>query len=149
MTCAAAAVHATTRSCRASVAAALALLSTAEGMRRWCLGLWNTQQRSPGLLVGSSLLGRGLGMARVSVDAARGLVDYAVGGDEASLVPRIQARVQAGAELGYEAGSCLVTLLAWRTASMDDERWQSLVHAHEVEIDMIRAALEEEEGRAG
>jgi hypothetical protein len=143
-------VHAVARLCHVRATDALALLSTAEGMARWCLGLWQTRELAPGLLAGTSLFGGGSGLARVTVDAARGLVDYAVGGDEATLQPRIQARVQPGAELGFDEDSCVVTLIAWRTAGMDDARWQRLQNTHEVEIDIIRSELERAPGeRAG
>lgn len=135
-------VHAVARLCRCSSAAALALLSQAKGLASWNLGLWHTQDVAPGLLAGRSLFGGGAGLARVQVDAASGWVSYAVGSSEAELQPRIQARVQPGPELGFAPGHCMVTLLAWRTAAMDDERWQRLQAAHEVEIDLIRSQLE-------
>lgn len=141
-------VHAVARLCGASVQAALALLSTAAGLARWNLGLWHTSEQGPGLLAGVSLFGGGRGLARVQVDAERGWVDYQVGADEQALVARIQARVQPGPELGHAEGTCVVTLMAWRTAQMDDARWQRLCAAHEVEIEMIRAALESAPGRS-
>lgn len=135
-------VHAVARLCRCSPAAALALLSEAEGLARWNLGLWHTRDAGPGLVTGRSLFGGGSGLARVQVNAQEGWVNYAVGASEAELVSRIQARVQSGPELGYAEGHCMVTLLAWRTAGMADDRWERLKAAHEVEIDLIRAALE-------
>jgi len=139
---AAADVHAVARLCRARVPQALALLSTAAGLARWNLGLWHTQEQAPGWLSGSSLFGGGRGLAQVQVDATRGWVDYRVGSDAQHLVPRIQARVQPGAELGYTEDRCIVTLMAWRSADMDDARWRRLCATHEVEIDIIRAELE-------
>jgi hypothetical protein len=135
-------VHAVARLCRARVPQALALLSTAAGLARWNLGLWHTQEPSPGWLTGTSLFGGGHGLAHVQVDTARGGVDYRVGSDAQHLVPRIQARVQPGAELGFADDHCIVTLMAWRSADMDDARWRRLCATHEVEIDMIRAELE-------
>jgi hypothetical protein len=135
-------VHAVARVCQAPVQAALALLSSAAGLARWNLGLWHTREQAPGLLSGRSLFGGGEGLAQVQVDAARGWVDYRVGRDVQQLVSRIQARVQPGSELGYADGTCVVTLMAWRSADMDDARWQRLCATHEVEIDIIRAELE-------
>ena len=142
-------VHAVARLCRARSEDALALLSTAAGLARWNLGLWHTQQQAPGLLSGRSLFGGGQGLAQVQVDAARGWVDYRVGADAQQLVPRIQARVQPGAELGHAADHCIVTLMAWRSADMDDARWQRLCATHEVEIDIIRAELARTPGAGG
>jgi hypothetical protein len=135
-------VHAVARLCRARVPQALALLSTAAGLARWNLGLWHTQEQSPAWLAGTSLFGGGHGLAHVQVDAARGWVDYRVGSDAQNLLPRIKARVQPGAELGFADDHCIVTLMAWRSADMDDARWRRLCATHEVEIDIIRAELE-------
>jgi hypothetical protein len=135
-------VHAVARLCRARSDDALALLSTAAGLARWNLGLWQTREQAPGLLAGTSLFGGGQGLAGVQVDTARGWVDYRVGGDARTLMPRIQARVQSGAELGHADGTCVVTLMAWRSADMDPSRWQRLCATHTVEIDIIRAELE-------
>ena len=35
----------------------------------------------------------------------------------------------------------MVTLVAWRTGDMSDERWARLMHTHETEIELIRAQL--------
>jgi hypothetical protein len=135
-------VHAVACLCRASVADALTLLSSAAGLARWNLGLRNTRELAPGMLAGTSLFDGGSGHAQVEVDAARGLVDYRVGADVGQLVARIQARVQPGEQLGHAPGSCVVTLLAWRTAQMDDDRWRRLQAVHEVEIELIRSRLD-------
>lgn len=134
-------VHSTARVCACSVEQALAHLGSAAGMARWNLGLWNCREVEPGLMTGQSLFDGAIGWARVQVDAARGVVDYRVGADPSALLPRIRASVLAGETLGHPEGSCLVTLEAWRTAGMDDERWNSLVRTHETEIDLIRAQL--------
>ncbi len=111
-------------------------------MSRWTLGLWNTREVAPGLYAGESLFDGASGLVQVSVDEVRGVVDYAVGASRESLVPRIRATVIAGEALGHAAGTCVVTLIAWRTAAMDDERWARLAASHEVEIDLIRGQLE-------
>ncbi|MEQ1805526.1 MAG: hypothetical protein ABL900_09130 [Burkholderiaceae bacterium] len=135
-------VHAAAQLCRASAGHAFTLLTEASGLARWNLGLRNAREAGAGLLTGESLFGGGSAWVRVHADAARGVVDYAVGADPGSLEPRIQARVQPGIELGHPADTCIVTLLAWRTPQMDDARWQRLQAAHDVEIDLIRAQLE-------
>ena len=134
-------VHATTRVCWASVAQALAHLGTGAGLSRWNLGLWNCREVEPGLFTGESLFDGATGWARVLVDADRGLVEYLVGNDRSSLAPRIRASAVDGAALGYAPGTCLVTLQAWRSAGMQDERWARLVHSHETEIELIQAQL--------
>ncbi|MBL8381539.1 MAG: hypothetical protein JNM90_00575 [Burkholderiales bacterium] len=134
-------VHATARLCAATPAAALAHLSTQAGMARWVLGLWNCREVEPGLFEGASLFDGATGFVRVVADAARGQVDYLVGATRTTLVPRIQAGVIAGETLGHPAGTCVVTLTAWRTGDMSDERWARLMHTHETEIELIRAQL--------
>jgi len=135
-------VHTAARLCRVDAAAAMAHLSRAEGMGRWCLGLWHTREVSPGLFSGQSLFDGGTGWVRVTVDAAAGRVHYAVGATPDRLVPRIEASVVAGECLGHAEGSCVIAMIAWRTADMDDARWQRLMAAHEVELDLIRTQLE-------
>ena len=71
-------------------------------------------------------------------DRARLIVDYHVGTDAGSLAPRAMARV---IPEGGRASSCLVTLVAWRDASMTDARWDRLVACHEVEIRLVQALL--------
>ncbi|MEY4711978.1 MAG: hypothetical protein RIS88_1428 [Pseudomonadota bacterium] len=134
-------VHATARLCQADVLTALAHLSTQSGMSRWVLGLWNCREVEPGLFQGESLFDGAGGWVRVVVDAARGQVDYWVGATPQALAPRIRAHVAGGETLGHPAGTCLVTLLAWRTGDMADERWQRLMTTHETEIELIRAQL--------
>ena len=134
-------VHATARLCAATPAEALAHLSTRAGMSRWILGLWNCREVAPGLFQGESLFDGGSGWVRVNVDAERAQVGYLVGATVESLVPRIRANVIAGETLGHAAGTCVVTLEAWRTGDMGDERWQRLMHTHETEIELIRAQL--------
>ncbi len=137
-----ASAHVVSRLCLAPVEAAFELLTTAAGMARWNLGMWNTREVEPALFTGQSLFDGGSGWVRVRADAELGLIDYWVGAEATTLAPRIQARVLTGEVLGHAAGSCVLTLLAWRAPDMSDERWQRLMATHEVEIDLIRAQLE-------
>ncbi len=139
--------HHTTRLCAAPVAAALAHLTSAAGMSRWNLGLWNCREVEPGLFTGESLYDGAVGWVRIRVDASRGLVDYLVGPQPQALLPRIRASVVAGELLGYPAGSCLVGLETWRVAGSADDRWTRLVHTHEAEADLICAQLGSAEAR--
>ena len=69
-------------------------------------------------------------------------VDYEVGVDPDHLVRRIAARVVGGDDLGGDARRSLVILLAWRTESMDDDRWNRLTTSHNTEILMLRERIE-------
>lgn len=69
-------------------------------------------------------------------DRLKLLVDYWVGADADSLALRAMTRV-----IPRTRNSCVVSLIAWREASMGDERWERLVACHEVEIRLIQAQL--------
>lgn len=141
--------HIVARLCRSTPSAAIALLSTASGIATWNLGLWNTRDIAStpsggeSIVGGESLFDGKTGYAAVTVQLAQGIVEYRVGTDPQSLAaPRIHARVRAGESLGYDAGVCLVALIAWRPADMSDDRWSRLCTTHETEIELIRARLE-------
>jgi hypothetical protein len=53
------------------------------------------------------------------------------------------ARVVPGESTGRGRRSCLVSLLAWRDASMSEARWERLIACHEVEIRLVQALLAE------
>jgi len=135
-------IHATARTCKASVQAALDHLSTVDGLSRWNLGMFDTTQEPDGLLTGLSLFDGTRAYARAEVDPYKGLVTYRIGADAHTLLPRIQAQVVDAFALGYEAGLVLVSLQTWRTRGMDDARWLRLTTTHETEIDLIKAQLE-------
>lgn len=133
--------HTTTRLCAAPVSEALVHLTSAAGMARWNLGLWNCREVEPGLFTGESLFDGAVGWVRIRVDADRGLVDYFVGPQPQALALRIRASVVAAETLGYAAGGSLVGFETWRVAGTADARWARLVHTHETEIDLVCAQL--------
>lgn len=135
-------IHAAARVCRASVPAALAHLSTADGLKRWNLGMFDTTQGPDNVLTGLSLFDGARAFARAEIDPRNGLVTYLVGADRHKLVPRIQAQVVDGAALGYPVGLILVSLQTWRIHDMADAQWQRLTRTHETELDLIKAQLE-------
>jgi len=110
-------------------------------MQRWNLGLWNCREVQPGLFTGESLFDGTAGWVRVVTEAQRGVIDYLIGADPHSLTPRIRASVIAGEVFGYAAASCVITLEAWRTATMPEDRWRRLMQTHETEIELICAQL--------
>jgi hypothetical protein len=79
---------------------------------------------------------------RVDADPKRLVIDYLVGSRPDQLARRFSARVVRGPVTGRPVGVCLVTLTAWRGATMDYTRWQQLVAAHEAEILLIKGQLE-------
>ncbi len=79
---------------------------------------------------------------RVDADARRLAIDYHVGSSEKDLVMRIATRVIPGEAMGRGAGTCLVSMAAWRPASFDDRRWSRLKAFHDAEIHLIREKIE-------
>jgi hypothetical protein len=108
---------------------------------RWALGSFAAQRVGQNLFRGRSLFDGAEVLYRPVGDAARLIVDYHVGTNARALVPRVMARVVPGEATGRTRRSCLVTLVAWRDASMSDARWELLMACHEVEIRLVQALL--------
>jgi hypothetical protein len=96
---------------------------------------------TPGVFTGHSLFDGAQGWFAIDAHPELLLIDYRVGPKDA-LRRRISARIVPGAVLGLAENHCLVTLLAWRTSDMGDERWQRLCATHEAEIWLIKAQIE-------
>jgi hypothetical protein len=79
---------------------------------------------------------------RVDADANRLVIDYRVGSSANDLVMRIATRVIPGEAMGRGAGTCLVSMAAWRPKSFDDRRWSRLKAFHDAEIHLIREKIE-------
>ena len=150
--------HCVARLVRANASDAIALLSTASGMAVWNLGLWNTRAFDgraarhaddgipESIVCGESLFDGATGYCGVTVRRAEGgmaTIAYRAGSEPRALgAVRIEARVTPGEALGYDVGTCMISLLAWRTGDMSDARWHRLCSTHETEIELICAHLE-------
>jgi hypothetical protein len=111
---------------------------------RWALGCFNTQPaQKPGLYQGTSLFDDSKAWFRIDSDPERLIIDYHVGDADRQL-PRISSQIVPGPHYGRDTGHCIVTMTAWRTVDMTDERWQRLCATHEAEILMIQAQLVKE-----
>ncbi|MBN9428214.1 MAG: hypothetical protein J0H09_17060 [Burkholderiales bacterium] len=136
--------------CEGTVDAALAHLTSAAGFSQWSLGMQQCREEVPGLLHGRSSFDGSTNWVRTRVErwlahvdapqSAGFRIDYLCGSNPDQLALRIAATIAPGAWLGYASGA-MVTLLAWRTAGMSDQRWQQLIAAHETEIELIRTQL--------
>lgn len=135
-------VHCVSIRCDAPAETAFAYLADPARLGEWALGCWGGGVGDDGLVRGTSLFDGSQGLVRVvPVEASLG-VDFEVGDDPERLVRRIAARVVPGHDLGGEARTSLVILLAWRTEAMDDERWRRLETSHEAEILILRERIE-------
>ena len=121
---------------------ALAFLSDGLALGRWALGAWNTEAAGGGVFRGRSLFDDCVAYVMPVADPAQAWVDFHVGATPERLAPRIRAVVApVGPANAAKPVSCLVTLIAWRDASMDDARWLRLVRCHDTEILLIQALL--------
>lgn len=133
--------HCASAECAVPASAAFRFLADGAALGRWALGCFDTRPAGAGLWRGTSLFDGAPMLVRPVADAERLVVDYWVGADRRSLVPRIMARVVPGGAVGRPASRSIVTLLAWRDARMTDERWERLVACHEVEVRLVQALL--------
>jgi len=140
--------HAASILCAVAPSKALEFLADGRALGRWALGSVQTQEVQPGLFRGTSMFDGSSSLIRPVIDAQRMQVDYLVGEDAQRLSPRIVARVVPyGA--APEPASCIVSLIAWRSATMDSQRWSRLVACHDAEVHLIRALLEQAPSREG
>lgn len=123
-----------------------AFMADAAKLNRWSFGTWETEIAADGLVTGTSMFDGGKILVRIDADRERLLIDYRLGVDPAKLVPRINVRIVPGANLGMDAGHCVLTFIAWRAAAMDDDRWRRLTASHDFEVVLIKSLLEN--GRA-
>lgn len=134
--------HCVSSLCDASAPHAFAYLADAERLGDWALGCWDTRAAEGDLVRGTSLFDGCATFVRVRPHADCLTVDFEVGGDPAVLVRRISARVVPGEDLEADVERSLVMLLAWRTASMDDERWHRLTASHNAEVLLLCERIE-------
>ena len=133
--------HQATCAVEAPAEAAYAFLVDPAALSRWSLGCMDLVHVGGGVYTGRSLFDGSEGFLSIDGDPARLLVDYHVGTRE-KREPRISARVVPGPVCGLSEDTCYITLLAWRSASMNDERWRRLCAAHDAEIWLIKAQIE-------
>lgn len=134
--------HMATCHVKAPAGAAFRYLADPKMLGRWSLGCWAVEAcGEPGLYRGHSLIDGSPAWFRIEADAARRLIDFHVGTPN-RLRQRISIRIVSGEELDHAASTCVVSMLAWRTAEMTDERWQRLCALHEAEIILIGGQVE-------
>lgn len=122
--------------------AAFAYLADPAKLHTWSFGTWKTELHDDGLVAGRAIFDDALTWVRIDADAQRLAIDFHLGAEKTALTPRISVRVVPGARLGLDAGSCVVTFLAWRPRAMADQRWRRLTASHEFEVFLIKALIE-------
>jgi hypothetical protein len=116
----------------------------ADGIKQgeWTFGSWDRRQVGEQLFVGRSMFDDKETYIKIDADEERLVVYYRIGEDPGRLQMRNMARIVRGPDLGWEDGRSLVTLLAWRSAFMSDDRWKQLCVSHETQMFIIKARIE-------
>lgn len=121
---------------------AFAFMADPSKLDRWSFGTWKTVLHDGGLIEGRAIFDGAVTWVRIDADAGRGVIDYHLGKDRSALTPRIMARIVPGNRLDMGLDACVLTLVAWRTRGMSDERWRRLVASHEFEVFLIKSLIE-------
>jgi len=143
--------HTCTCEVRAPAQAAFDYMSDGLKQGEWTFGSWDRRQLSDNMFVGTSMFDNKETYIRIEIDPENFIIYYHLGADKDELVARNMARnmvrvVPADVVEGEE-NTCLVTLMAWRSAFMDDQRWKQLCVSHEAQMFIIKARIEgQEEG---
>jgi len=119
-----------------------ARMSDVRNLHRWSFGTWKTEILPDELVLGTSLFDGSQIYLRIDPDEARLLIDYYLGKEAAKLLPRIQLRMVPGLHVGLDEDQCVLTFIAWRSETMDDERWRRLTASHEVEAVLVKSLIE-------
>jgi hypothetical protein len=126
----------------ASADRAFAFLADRTKLNQWSFGTWRTTLHDDGLVEGRAIFDDSVTWVRIDADAARMVIDYHLGREPGALTPRIGARVVPGERLDLPAEHCVVTLIAWRTRAMSDERWRRLTASHDFEVVLLKSLIE-------
>ena len=84
-------------------------------------------------------------LIRVSLDQEMKIVHFHLGNSLNEMIPRIMIRILPDPSSESKGSGCLISMIAWRTKKMNDERWRGLKASHEYEILKIKAWLESKE----
>ena len=136
--------HAACTTVSAPTNRAFAFMADGLKLGRWALGCLDTKEIEPGLFAGRSQFTGGIGYVRIVSDKTLLNIDYHVGAAPNALSHQNTTRVVAGPSLGRSSDSCVVTLLAWRTAGMSDDDWRLICATHESEIYVVKSMIERE-----
>ena len=121
---------------------AMTFLRAPKNLASWAVGMGEARVHADELVEGAFPETKRPIWARIDADPDCGTICYHVGADRDSLVPRIMVRVVSGDVLGGDPRTCVVSLVAWRQETMDDDRWEGLKSGHEREILTIKRLIE-------
>ena len=124
------------------VSEAMAFLGAPENLATWAVGLGEVTVHADGMIEGAFPETKRPIWARIDADAVRSTICFHLGPEPHSLVSRIMIRVVAGDVLQGDPRTCVVSLMAWRQARMDDARWEALKSGHEREVLEVKRLIE-------
>ena len=119
-----------------------AIMADPAKLHRWSFGTWETEIADDGIVTGTSIFDGAKMLVRIDADPTRRLIDYWLGPERGKLVPRIAVQVVPGEHLGIGGEACILTFIAWRAATMDDDRWRRLTTSHEFEAVLLKGLIE-------
>ena len=124
---------------------AFARLSDLSQLTDWNFNLKEIQMMGENLARGVLKLNGESILIRLSMDHEMRILHFHLGNSMDSMIPRIMIRVLSHSFQGESTTGCVITMIAWKVAGMDEERWRGLKAAHEYEILQIKAILESKE----
>ena len=122
--------------------AVFTFMSDPNKMDLWSFGSWRISVDGDGLVHGRSIFDGSTACVRIESNAQNRLIDYCIGTTPENLEPRIFVRVTPGEVTGSSALNCILSMVAFRTEAMSDDRWHRLVTAHAFEVQLIKSLLE-------
>ena len=134
--------HSSTIEVNAPTNIAFDYLSDGVAQGDWTLGSMNRRKLDNNLYTGNSIFDGAELFVRIDADAEHLMIYYHVGADPENLQPRNLVRIVPGEVVGENENTCLVTLLSWRNAIADDNRWKLLCVSHETEMFIIKNRIE-------
>ena len=110
-------------------------------LNRWSFGTWETVQHEDGVIEGRAIFDGTKTFVLIDADSKRLLIDYHLGVERTALTPRISIRVVPGERLDLESNQAVLTVIAWRPASMSDDRWRRLTASHDFEVVLLKSLI--------
>ncbi|MGI9420947.1 MAG: hypothetical protein ACR2RA_24245 [Geminicoccaceae bacterium] len=141
--------HITSITIDAQAQTVFAFMSDPAKMSHWSFGTWETELHDDGLVEGKAIFDGARTFVGIDADPSRLSIDYHLGAERNELTPRISVRVVPGERLDLSSDQAVLTFIAWRPASMSDERWRRLTTSHEFEVVLLKSLIPADIEEAG
>jgi hypothetical protein len=121
---------------------AYAFIKDARNLGQWALGAMSAVEATAETYVGDSIIDGQRVYVKAEGDQAHKVVYFSVGPAWDRLKQLLLCRLVPGDMLGIGDQSCLLTMTAWRVASLAPERWRQLCASHETEMFLLKNRVE-------